>query len=145
MLDMSSDQPLDPEEILHLVNKGEAEIDLLYEPFRTTNRTFSSLGVALAAVSGLVLGLGIGLALSLLLQTHSNCHASTPSVCHQEETSPILDDITIKYHSQTFNGSFVHTTIYRQDASPAVDAAWEALGVNCKMTATDALESVSEY
>lgn len=30
-----------------------------------------------------------------------------------------------------FNGSFFDETIYRREASPQVDAAWEALGVNC--------------
>jgi hypothetical protein len=31
-----------------------------------------------------------------------------------------------------FNGTFLHENIYRQDAGPAVDAAWDALGINCK-------------
>jgi hypothetical protein len=30
-----------------------------------------------------------------------------------------------------FNGSFYKEDIYRQDPSPEVDAAWEALGTNC--------------
>lgn len=31
-----------------------------------------------------------------------------------------------------FNGSFKEKTIYREDPSPEVDEAWEALGVDCK-------------
>lgn len=43
---------------------------------------------------------------------------------------PILKGVDIKYSTIQYNGSFLQANIYRQDASPAVDAAWEALGVN---------------
>ncbi|KAE8454357.1 hypothetical protein EG329_005282 [Mollisiaceae sp. DMI_Dod_QoI] len=44
--------------------------------------------------------------------------------------APILDDIPLTYTLTQFNGSFLHENIYRQAAIPAVDAAWEALGIN---------------
>lgn len=46
--------------------------------------------------------------------------------------SSVSKDVDIKYTPQQFNGSFMHANVYRQDAGPEVDAAWEALGVNCK-------------
>ncbi|KAH8809398.1 hypothetical protein F5884DRAFT_834804 [Xylogone sp. PMI_703] len=44
----------------------------------------------------------------------------------------ILDDTDISYSSVVFNGTFLKDTIYRQPASPEVDAAWKALGVDYK-------------
>jgi hypothetical protein len=46
--------------------------------------------------------------------------------------APMLEDIDISYDVVQFNGTFVHENIYRQDAGPEVDAAWEALGVGCE-------------
>lgn len=43
-----------------------------------------------------------------------------------------MKDVDIKYAFTSFNGSFLKETVYRRDASPEVDAAWEALGVDCK-------------
>jgi hypothetical protein len=45
--------------------------------------------------------------------------------------SPVLKDVTVKYSTTTYNGSFFHETIYRQDPSPEVDQAWKDLGVDC--------------
>ncbi|KAH8674186.1 tat pathway signal sequence [Xylariales sp. PMI_506] len=44
--------------------------------------------------------------------------------------SPVLNDVDVKYSRVDFNGSFFHENIYRQPASPEVDAAWNALGAN---------------
>ncbi|KAL4748752.1 hypothetical protein BDW72DRAFT_195494 [Aspergillus terricola var. indicus] len=44
--------------------------------------------------------------------------------------SPVIANVPIKYHRQRFNGSLLKENIYRQDAGPEVDAAWEALGAN---------------
>lgn len=46
--------------------------------------------------------------------------------------APIMNDITVKYSLEEFDESLLKETIYRQDASPAVDAAWDSLGVNCE-------------
>jgi hypothetical protein len=48
------------------------------------------------------------------------------------QPSPVTHDLDIQYHVQHFNGSLLKENVYRQPASPEVDAAWEALGVNCK-------------
>ncbi|KAJ5281326.1 hypothetical protein N7478_006698 [Penicillium angulare] len=45
---------------------------------------------------------------------------------------------------QSFNGSLVKENIFRQDASPEVDAAWDSLGINyrsVRVTSKDAEES----
>jgi hypothetical protein len=42
----------------------------------------------------------------------------------------MLKDIDITYSEWQFDGSFVHENIYRQDPSPEVDEAWEALGIS---------------
>ncbi|KAL4758356.1 oxidase ustYa family protein [Aspergillus foveolatus] len=44
--------------------------------------------------------------------------------------APVIANVPIKYHRQRFNGSFLKENVYRQDAGPEVDAAWEALGAN---------------
>lgn len=46
-------------------------------------------------------------------------------------TAPLLEEVGIKYGVVHYNGSFLEETIYRQRASPEVDDAWDALGVNC--------------
>ncbi|KAK3694914.1 hypothetical protein B0T22DRAFT_477626 [Podospora appendiculata] len=43
--------------------------------------------------------------------------------------SPILHDINLRQVITRFNGSFFHADIFRQDAGPRVDEAWESLGV----------------
>lgn len=45
-------------------------------------------------------------------------------------SAPLLDDIPLSYTPTRFNGSFLAENIYRQPASPLVDSAWEALGIN---------------
>ncbi|KAF2670220.1 hypothetical protein BT63DRAFT_424170 [Microthyrium microscopicum] len=44
--------------------------------------------------------------------------------------SPVTQEVAVKYSNVAYNGSFFHQTIYRGDASPEVDAAWSALGVD---------------
>ncbi|KAF1926742.1 uncharacterized protein M421DRAFT_6655 [Didymella exigua CBS 183.55] len=48
---------------------------------------------------------------------------------HVNQYSPVVRDVEPRWHTQQFNGSFLHENVYRQSAGPAVDAAWEALGV----------------
>jgi hypothetical protein len=47
-------------------------------------------------------------------------------------TALVTSNVDITFQPQRFNGSLLKENIYRQDASPEVDAAWEALGANCK-------------
>ena len=42
-----------------------------------------------------------------------------------------MPDVDIEYEIVQFNGSLLMENVYRQDAGPEVDAAWEALGVDC--------------
>jgi hypothetical protein len=44
----------------------------------------------------------------------------------------VLRDVGIRYEWKEFNGSFMQENIYRKAGSPEVDAAWEALGVDCE-------------
>ena len=46
--------------------------------------------------------------------------------------APVVRDVKPNWHTQMFNGSFLHQNIYRQAAGPEVDAAWDALGINCE-------------
>lgn len=46
-------------------------------------------------------------------------------------SAPLLNQIDLSYDMIRFNGSFLKENIYRRQGSPEVDAAWEALGVNC--------------
>lgn len=47
-------------------------------------------------------------------------------------SAPVVKDVKANWHTQQFNGSFLHQNVYRQPAGPEVDAAWNALGVNCE-------------
>ncbi|USP81446.1 hypothetical protein yc1106_08720 [Curvularia clavata] len=51
---------------------------------------------------------------------------------HTSKYSPIIHDVGITYHQVQFNGSLLKPNKYRLDAGPEVDAAWKALGVDCK-------------
>ena len=42
-----------------------------------------------------------------------------------------MPDVEIKYENVLFNGSLFMQNVYRQDGGMEVDAAWEALGVDC--------------
>ncbi|KAL0943163.1 tat pathway signal sequence [Colletotrichum truncatum] len=58
--------------------------------------------------------------------------AKLNSVCaaHTTQWSPVLKEVDVKYDWKSFNGSFLEEDVYRQQGSPEVDAAWEALGVD---------------
>ncbi|KPI35209.1 uncharacterized protein AB675_10170 [Cyphellophora attinorum] len=51
------------------------------------------------------------------------------AIHHVSKWSPVVDGVPMSFHIEQFNGTFVHENIYRQDASPEVDAAWDGLGV----------------
>jgi hypothetical protein len=64
-----------------------------------------------------------------------NFYANSFCTKHTSQYSPILNEIDVSYKSISYNGSFFHKTVYREEASPEVDAAWEALGVNYRALA----------
>ena len=47
-------------------------------------------------------------------------------------TAPVLKEVDTSLHTVVFNGSFMHENVFRQDAGPEVDAAWNSLGVGCE-------------
>lgn len=55
---------------------------------------------------------------------------------HTSKTSPIQNVIEVSWHEVEFNGSLLKENVYRQDAGPEVDSAWEKLGVNCELLST---------
>jgi hypothetical protein len=44
-----------------------------------------------------------------------------------------MREVGVEYSLQEFNGSLLKENVFRQDAGPEVDAAWESLGVNCML------------
>jgi len=81
---------------------------------------------ALILVASLLSGL-IGLALGSLFL---NANSSKTLIERISNYSPLLPDVDISFKPVQFNGSFFQETIFRQPASPEVDAAWESLGVD---------------
>jgi Mycotoxin biosynthesis protein UstYa len=61
---------------------------------------------------------------------------------HTSSYSPVVNEVDIKYSKVDYNGSFFHQTIYRNDPSPEVDAAWEALGVDYRALAVPEAEAL---
>jgi hypothetical protein len=48
-----------------------------------------------------------------------------------DAVAPLMPDVDIEYEIVQFNGSLLKENVYRQNAGPEVDSAWEALGVDC--------------
>ncbi|KAK7966833.1 uncharacterized protein PG986_001110 [Apiospora aurea] len=101
--------------------------------------------LAVAAIVSAVLG---AILASRNVDLDSKCSAYTSQYCIDpkffcakavltEIIAPVLKDVKIKYDMVSFNGSFKAQTIYRQNASPEVDAAWEALGLDCMLAIPD--------
>ncbi|KAJ5135847.1 uncharacterized protein N7515_005125 [Penicillium bovifimosum] len=63
---------------------------------------------------------------------------------HVSQYSTVMKEVGIQYNLQQFNGSLLKENVFRQDAGPEVDAAWESLGVNyrsVRIPAEDAEQS----
>jgi len=61
---------------------------------------------------------------------------------HTSSYSQLVNELDISYSTVSYNGSFFHETIYRGDASPEVDDAWEALGVDYRAIAVPPQEAI---
>ena len=48
----------------------------------------------------------------------------------------VVKHVDISYNTIRFNGSLLKENIFRQDAGPEVDAAWQSLGIDCKSLLT---------
>ncbi|KAF2743005.1 hypothetical protein M011DRAFT_452013 [Sporormia fimetaria CBS 119925] len=49
---------------------------------------------------------------------------------HISQYSPLVKEVKPGWRTVQYNGTFFHANVYRQEASPEVDAAWEALGTD---------------
>jgi hypothetical protein len=105
------------------------------------SRCILVIWLLLCTVIGLIAGLLVGY--GLLRPSYNQCVQMTTQTSAFETLSvqdpkltssaPLLSSgVEIDYKTIPFNGSFMEKTIYREDAGPEVDAAWEALGVNCE-------------
>jgi hypothetical protein len=56
-------------------------------------------------------------------------------VCADSQSAPVLEDVDISYNAVRYEGSLMQENIFRQTGSPEVDAAWESLGIECKLYA----------
>lgn len=64
-------------------------------------------------------------------QTHAPQHPRG-TYLRLTTSAPIVESGTIGLATARFNGSFLGESIFRREASPEVDAAWESLGVDCQ-------------
>ncbi|KAK3360930.1 hypothetical protein B0T24DRAFT_507241, partial [Lasiosphaeria ovina] len=100
-------------------------------------RSLLPLAVILPAVLCFLFGVWLGNS-SYLLDADKFCTRQV-----RLYWSPVLDAISPNYSPVKFNGSFLKENVYRQPASPAVDAAWEALGINYRSMGIPAGRAVS--
>jgi hypothetical protein len=94
--------------------------------FQTANIKWAFL---CAGLLGLTVGISAGVAFLVVQQWSPQAETC---ISRTAGPSPVTRDVEITYHTELFNGSFMNENIYRQPGSPEVDAAWEALGVNCE-------------
>lgn len=68
--------------------------------------------------------------------TSKYCELNLPTIQSARliHLAPVMEAVDVTYKKHLFDGSFSHPNIYRQDASPEVDAAWTALGADCMDT-----------
>ncbi|KKY27546.1 putative tat pathway signal sequence [Phaeomoniella chlamydospora] len=97
-------------------------------PQRLSLRAYVPLGIQIFSV---ILAALVGVWFGRQQHTVSDYDA----ILHVSQNSPITEDVSIKFDFIRFNGTFMDENIYRQDAGPEVDAAWEALGVNYRALA----------
>ncbi|CZR59250.1 uncharacterized protein PAC_09142 [Phialocephala subalpina] len=62
--------------------------------------------------------------------SHSSYNFNAKCLEHVQNWSPIQRDVNNNYHEVLFNGSFMKQNVFRQEACPEVDAAWDSLGIN---------------
>ncbi|KAF3049921.1 hypothetical protein E8E11_008955 [Didymella keratinophila] len=94
----------------------------------TTNAEHRTAYKTLAICSVVYLGIGFWIVHSVR-DTEFVTNPDEFCINHVNQYSPVVRDVAPDWHTQQFNGSFLHENVYRQSAGPEVDAAWEALGV----------------
>ncbi|TQN65623.1 Oxidase ustYa, partial [Colletotrichum shisoi] len=60
----------------------------------------------------------------------SSTNLDRACAAHTTQWSPVLQNVDVKYDWKHFNGSFMQEDVFRKEASPEVDAAWESMGVD---------------
>jgi Mycotoxin biosynthesis protein UstYa len=127
-----------------------------------TRRSLSPLLVAILVVVSSTLTCVLGLCIGRRFPSHLDAicikHVSKyckyhPLIHSHHQTgadgwcypAPITEDVDISYNRLQFNGSFYKENIYRQEAAPEVDAAWEALGTNCEWLKMDNASAKSTF
>ncbi|CAH0039581.1 unnamed protein product [Clonostachys rhizophaga] len=128
------------EDCLHepLINESNDSDDDRYLPDRESGGIHHGHGVKsynfLYKVSLMSLVLILAIISTLLIRMEAQFHHKVDQTCasHTTSWSPLLRDTAITYRTHTFDGSFMDENIYRQQGSPEVDAAWEALGVDSR-------------
>ncbi|KAI9734161.1 MAG: hypothetical protein M1818_006633 [Claussenomyces sp. TS43310] len=95
-------------------------------PCRLFSRTspFCYLPVGIAIISIALVAFGAMIGSRWLVDNDLSCAE------HGQQYSPILDEVDASYHIVRFNGSLLKDNVFRQNAGPEVDAAWDSLGVN---------------
>ncbi|KAM0428614.1 hypothetical protein ACHAPT_006975 [Fusarium lateritium] len=119
--------PLNPEVDGDLSSETDGESFHYVPPRRRRLSGCRCFGWALALTTLIVVSGIAGAWISMaFLNIDQNCAA------HTTQWSPLLDDVSIKYKTQPFDGNFMHENVFRRNASPEVDAAWESLGVDAR-------------
>ncbi|CDM30297.1 hypothetical protein DTO013E5_9278 [Penicillium roqueforti] len=98
----------------------------LWNRKETPTPTCNSFAVCLFQLSALVLVFLVG----TLFGFHWRGDLDGLCSRHVSQYSTVMKEVGIQYSLQEFNGSLLKENVFRQDAGPDVDAAWESLGVN---------------
>jgi len=90
-------------------------------------RRVARIRLALLVILTLVASLSGGIAIGSQWRD-----TSLDKICleHTSRDSLITPDVRVEWQTISFNGSLLKETVFRHDAGPEVDAAWESLGVD---------------
>ncbi|KAH8598700.1 hypothetical protein B0O99DRAFT_505716 [Bisporella sp. PMI_857] len=127
------------EEHDHESAQSSEDYDALLFESRATRKRSSRINlylissIPLLSISLLGLGIWIG----------SRWFAHPNDICprHVQHYSPILKEVDTSIRTATFNGSLLKENVFRQEAGPEVDAAWDSLGVGYRSLALPASEA----
>jgi hypothetical protein len=126
------------------IPQSDAEADmeaLLPNQQITSKRSWTSrLWSPLCLLVGLTVGAYLGTCyVDRTRNLDNQCikHVALPCTCDSchpyqaNRVAPVIQEVEIEFETVSFNGSLFKKNAFRQDAGPQVDAAWEALGVDC--------------
>lgn len=119
--------PLNPDADGDLSSETDGESFHYVPPKRRRLSPCRCFGWALALTTLIVVSGIAGAWISMaFLNIDQNCAA------HTTQWSPLLEDVAITYKTVEFDGKFMNENVFRRNASPEVDAAWESLGVDAR-------------